>query len=610
MKNFTLPLILLLVTFLGFNSEITAQLTSSALGTSTSSSATRGPFQRSSSSSSSVYSRANLVYTAAELSSIGIVSGTTISQINWDLGSTNQITASGDATLTIYMKNTANGAATTDTWANHIAGATAVGTYTFNTSNNFPGAEGFLGFPLTTSFVYTGGSIEVAVDWDCSNLVPADPGQPNLLFSGNGSLNWHWSSTAHNSLTYSASSSQPSSTGNLKSERVNTQFVYTPAPGSAQSLTIGSGTSSSATRGPFQRSSSSSSSVYSRANLVYTASELSGLVTGSTINQISFDLGSTNVITASGDATMTIYMKNSSATDATADTWANHISGAIQVGTYTFNTANNFPGAEGFLDFPLSTSFVYTGGTIEVAVDWDCSNLVPADPGQPNLLFSGNGSLNWHWSGTTHNSLTYSASSSQPSSTGNVKAERVNTQFEFTTAIPVEMTYFTGQATNDGNLLEWETLTELNNEGFQIEKSLDGKTWNRIDFVAGNGTDFEVNNYTYFDTRVDAEQIYYRIKQIDFNGAFEYSNAILITNTFEQKDIRTYPNPVYNQLTVEGFRGIATIYNVLGQPLKTIQITNDVATVSFSDLQNGHYVLELVNDNGTITVEHILKLAE
>ncbi|MGH1387015.1 T9SS type A sorting domain-containing protein [Kordia sp.] len=206
---------------------------------------------------------------------------------------------------------------------------------------------------------------------------------------------------------------------------------------SQTTLTLGTDTSSSATRGPFQRSNSGSSSVYSRASILYTATELASLSPSATISQINFDLGSTNIITASGDATMTIYMKNSSATEVVADgsTWADAINGATIVGTYTFNTTNNFPGTEGFMNFVLSTGFNYTGGALEIAVDWDSSNLVPLDAGQPNVLFSGDGSLNWHWSNTAHQSLNYRAgSSSAPTTLTNRKAQRVNTQIVYSGA--------------------------------------------------------------------------------------------------------------------------------------------------------------------------------
>ncbi|AXG68183.1 hypothetical protein KORDIASMS9_00373 [Kordia sp. SMS9] len=205
----------------------------------------------------------------------------------------------------------------------------------------------------------------------------------------------------------------------------------------AQTLTLGAGTSSSATRGPFQRSDDGSSSVYSRASILYTATELAAMSPSATISQINFDLGSSNIITASGDATMTIYMRNSSATEvvASGSTWTDAINGATIVGTYTFNTTNNFPGATGYVSFALTTPFNYTGDALEVAVDWDCSNLVPADPLQPNLLFSGNGSLNWRWDNTAHQSLNYRAgSSSAPTTLTSRKAQRVNTQIVYSGA--------------------------------------------------------------------------------------------------------------------------------------------------------------------------------
>jgi hypothetical protein len=140
------------------------------------------------------------------------------------------------------MKNSAatEVAAVDSNWSDIINGATLVGTYTFNTTNNFPGAEGFLSFVLDANFDYTGGSLEIAVDWDCSNLVPVDPMIPTELFSGNGSLNWHWTATTQQSLIYDiGSSSAPDildAASRRKAERVNTQLVYGAAPPPASGL--------------------------------------------------------------------------------------------------------------------------------------------------------------------------------------------------------------------------------------------------------------------------------------------------------------------------------------------------------------------------------------
>ena len=90
-----------------------------------------------------------------------------------------------------------------------------------------------------------------------------------------------------------------------------------------------------------------------------------------------------------------------------------------------------------------------------------------------------------------------------------------------------------------------------------------------IEFVEGNGTTIEVSNYEFLDVNATAVN-YYRLKQLDFDGAFEYSKVIMITseNTLDDK-VSVYPNPVQEQLTVKGFSGILTVYNILGQPVRT-----------------------------------------
>ncbi|MDP5104918.1 MAG: T9SS type A sorting domain-containing protein [Polaribacter sp.] len=428
----------ILLLFALFISGVGLSQTTLTLGTGTSSSSTRGPFQRSDTLSGSVFSRVKMLYLPGELT--GMTSTSAISQINFDLGSSNIITATGNATMKIYMKNSSSTAATDVTgWSDIISGANLVGTYTFKTANNLTVATGYFKFVLDSNFNYSGGSLEVAVDWDCSGLTALAhvPANANKLFNGNGSLNWRYGTTGHTSLIYRAgSSSAPTAITSSRTERVNTQIIHSSAdPSVIKTHSIGSSTSSSSTRGPIQRgSAASSTALYSRNNLVYTSTELlADLTSNALISSIDFDLGSTNIITASGDATLDIYMKNSTITEAPAtEDWTNIISGATLVGSYTFNTTNNFPGAEGFLTFNLDTDFEYTGGTLEVSVDWNSGGLTVADAGQPELYFSGDGSLNWHYSTTAHNSVVNrSGAASAPTTLNSQKAERVNTRFTF-----------------------------------------------------------------------------------------------------------------------------------------------------------------------------------
>ena len=95
--------------------------------------------------------------------------------------------------------------------------------------------------------------------------------------------------------------------------------------------------------------------------------------------------------------------------------------------------------------------------------------------------------------------------------------------------IPVELTSFTAQADEKEVVLSWITETELNNSGFSIErKDAESQGWNEIAFVPGHGTTTERNSYTYNDNNVKMGVYNYRLKQTDFDGTFEYSDAILV----------------------------------------------------------------------------------
>jgi hypothetical protein len=96
---------------------------------------------------------------------------------------------------------------------------------------------------------------------------------------------------------------------------------------------------------------------------------------------------------------------------------------------------------------------------------------------------------------------------------------------------PVELTSFTGQVENNSIYLVWTTATEVNNMGFEIERAIQIGQWQEIGFVEGNGTTNEPQTYEYKDSLINvfAEKLYYRLKQIDFDGTFEYSDEIEIT---------------------------------------------------------------------------------
>ncbi len=149
--------------------------------------------------------------------------------------------------------------------------------------------------------------------------------------------------------------------------------------------------------------------------------------------------------------------------------------------------------------------------------------------------------------------------------------------------VPVELTSFTAVQKGAFVNLEWNTATELNNHGFEIERRtiVDGKEseWHTIGFKKGHGTLTEPRTYSYLDKieGLSADQIMYRLKQIDYNGNFEYSDAVLVENVvpLEFEISQNYPNP-FNPSTLisydvpqQSFVSLK-VYNVTGEEISTL----------------------------------------
>lgn len=118
------------------------------------------------------------------------------------------------------------------------------------------------------------------------------------------------------------------------------------------------------------------------------------------------------------------------------------------------------------------------------------------------------------------------------------------------TPLPVELVNFNGYIFGSNVLLSWQTLSETNNYGFEIEKQTDIK-WNKIAFVRGAGTTTETQNYSYETPKIDLLSTY-RLKQIDLNGSFVYSSSITIDGNIRSFSInQNYPNPFNPSTTLE-----------------------------------------------------------
>lgn len=110
------------------------------------------------------------------------------------------------------------------------------------------------------------------------------------------------------------------------------------------------------------------------------------------------------------------------------------------------------------------------------------------------------------------------------------------------TALPVHLISFSGKASSEGNILSWSTAEEVNNKGFEIERSQNGATFEKIGAVTGRGTMSARVDYQFIDKKPLADA-YYRLKQLDFDDSYTFSRSIHVKNDYGIKMI-VYPNPV------------------------------------------------------------------
>ncbi len=191
------------------------------------------------------------------------------------------------------------------------------------------------------------------------------------------------------------------------------------------------------------------------------------------------------------------------------------------------------------------------------------------------------------------------------------------------TVVPVELVSFAADANGNNVNLNWSTATEINNSGFEIERSVISNevrntNWEKVGFVNGNGTTTETQMYSYVDEDLASGKYLYRLKQIDFNGTFEYSNEVeVVVNIPDKFELsQNYPNP-FNPTTKIQFN-IPTagnvkliVYNLLGQNIKTLVSEfkeSGTHSVNFDapELTSGVYIYKLESGGFTQTRKMIL----
>lgn len=154
----------------------------------------------------------------------------------------------------------------------------------------------------------------------------------------------------------------------------------------------------------------------------------------------------------------------------------------------------------------------------------------------------------------------------------------------------MELVSFSVAVSGNDVELSWITATETNNSHFEIQRSIDGAGFERIGDVAGNGTTTEIHHYIFKDHNLTAGKYYYRLKQFDLSGTFEFSNIIeaniLSPNKFDL--MQNYPNP-FNPATTINF----TIPEKVNVNLKIYDVMgNEIATLVNEEKTAGKHSIE------------------
>lgn len=180
-------------------------------------------------------------------------------------------------------------------------------------------------------------------------------------------------------------------------------------------------------------------------------------------------------------------------------------------------------------------------------------------------------------------------------------------QFSCNITLPIKLLHFTAKAQENRALLTWATTWEKDNKVFIVERSQDGHTFESIGSVNGQGSTSQLSTYSYIDHQPLSGTSYYRLKQIDINGAHSYS--AIETVSFEGiNSIEMFPNPAteYIQVLINNNQEeqyTIRVYSVLGIELNNLFIekNNSMYTIDLRGLASGSYIISLKSATTQLT---------
>lgn len=181
--------------------------------------------------------------------------------------------------------------------------------------------------------------------------------------------------------------------------------------------------------------------------------------------------------------------------------------------------------------------------------------------------------------------------------------------------LPIELISFDGYNKNDVNVLTWSTYSETNNDFFVVEHSSDAINWKVVGSVKATGNSLNARDYSLIDNSPFFPITYYRLKQVDFNGQYKYSNIISITSSENlESKYSIYPNPTQGVIYIRNKGGTPKntyleIYNAIGQKVLIKELNPEVVSQSVllnEILNQGIYFISIYENSKKVFTEKLI----
>lgn len=347
---------------------------------------------------------------------------------------------------------------------------------------------------------------------------------------------------------------------------------------------------------------------------------------------ISTQPDATTTFCSGGNAVLTVISNGTTFSwhDGTSEVGTAASYTAASAGTYTV-TVGNAGCTAGAGAVVATSSVVSESPTLAITSQPTSPNIAEGETGSTSISYTAgaNESVSWFLSGealsngstaaSTGVSIVQGSGTSTITLTG-VTAGDVGKSLSATitddcgsvnsapTVLPVEFMYIKANQLGNAVKLDWATASELNNEAFYIERSVDGANFVEVGMVKGAGTSVEVLEYNFVDNAPATGTNYYRIRQVDFDGSMELSEVVEVKVAKSTFLVNVNPTAASNEVQIvlgTSYEQDLTvqIFDALGRNVMNTAINagNNVLPVDVSAFQSGTYFIKLYNDSQAIT---------